>query len=1130
MPRHVLPECRDIIDISRQCSKTAAELLIELEKLQLDSNGGLRQAVSKSVRAMRRKSFIKDIQDKLDRYQSILDARILVGLDAHSIQQTKDFQSLDRGVQDLIVAMSQGHTTVAQLLKNQSQALHDHIDRRFDDHAQTSYDLRTQQQVKESLFFPEMFARQEQIPKAHQGTCRWIFHPPISDKSKDPVLKEIGDSDNGVDEGHEGIVVEDLVPTSRWGSKGSNDFDDENADHYRERSIDDTSSHPWSNFISWLECGERVYWLNGKPGAGKSTLMKYIATEFQTNAQTQEALSKCSNGSDLVTASFFFWSPGTVLQKSFQGLLRSLLFQIAEHRRDLISTIVGKQTSSVEETTEFIPVRIHTWTEQRLLSALQRLLTHGTSSISFFFFIDGLDEFAGDEDLLIETIRLLNNTPQAKVCVSSRPEQIFRQEFSQSPQLRLQDFNYRDMKKTAMDSLLPFLRRRFPREEEKVDGLVKDLISKAQGVFLWLNLIIKDLKNGARNSDTMHELHARLQITPDTIEGLYEHMLNRLDKLYLQDASKYFRMLMLGPRTYNDRPLTLLEFVCAESVPWEHVLKNDRTYIESLEFQDLCQNYETRILTRCAGLIETVENRYHDLPGLLRRKSSRMNDLGVRSGAERVATSQEEQNISRHLRGVKYIHRTAIDFLRNHRGAFFQESNWHSAIVELVRGKLGLMSIFPSAKSEVVFTKFSKLKDEPLIMANLIEEIMLLIVILDELIPIKEADRTATNVAIEMVDHTYRIVGQINASLHGPKLPWYERYNLSNLGGIGHVQLPFHDCPGFAAFFACGSYIMRYISMHKCPPHELDYLLACTLIGLKCQHADRLTLWISGYLMITGELLCQGTNPNLSLYMDSGRNYNFIFDLSAWGSFFKTTVPKLLYTLDNNIHDHPAAHYQNLERFSPCLLLWKNSLITWLSHGAEIDTSILTFVEYSSEFDIDLVFEESPLSYWNRMTASIPTKMAEIVNDFAVVKDLLLSHGALQRRRFRLICSVGTRKDTLWYYLSQEQSDRLGKVWPWGLTSVRVEEERDPGSIEALRCVLEEIKASLTEADEVNTSNLIIRSSFDWERDEDAKETRFADYLTSRFVPGLGAGQSTISLPISKGLTRTIDKNGEQTD
>ena len=119
---------RDILEISSKCSRTAAELLAELKTVQLDSRGGRLQALSKGLRAIRRKHFVEGTQKKLERYQQILDTRILVRLDTRSLQQAEDFQRCDQNVRDLVTALNHCHKTVAQLLAYQGQTLRDRID------------------------------------------------------------------------------------------------------------------------------------------------------------------------------------------------------------------------------------------------------------------------------------------------------------------------------------------------------------------------------------------------------------------------------------------------------------------------------------------------------------------------------------------------------------------------------------------------------------------------------------------------------------------------------------------------------------------------------------------------------------------------------------------------------------------------------------------------------------------------------------------------------------------------------------------------------------------------------------------------------------------------------------------
>lgn len=83
-----------------------------------------------------------------------------------------------------------------------------------------------------------------------------------------------------------------------------------------------SDSKPWTNFVHWLEEDHGLYWITGKPGSGKSTLMKFISAY----PNTRKHLQTWAGGRKLVTASFYFWSPAkNQLQKSQAGLLRSIL-------------------------------------------------------------------------------------------------------------------------------------------------------------------------------------------------------------------------------------------------------------------------------------------------------------------------------------------------------------------------------------------------------------------------------------------------------------------------------------------------------------------------------------------------------------------------------------------------------------------------------------------------------------------------------------------------------------------------------------------------------------------------------------------------------------------------------------
>jgi ABC-type glutathione transport system ATPase component len=84
----------------------------------------------------------------------------------------------------------------------------------------------------------------------------------------------------------------------------------------------------WSDLSRWLKAEDGVYWINGKAGSGKSTLMKHIYDDRRTEQYLRMWAKSKTYGVPrlpLCFATFFFWNSGTEEQKSQLGLIRSLL-------------------------------------------------------------------------------------------------------------------------------------------------------------------------------------------------------------------------------------------------------------------------------------------------------------------------------------------------------------------------------------------------------------------------------------------------------------------------------------------------------------------------------------------------------------------------------------------------------------------------------------------------------------------------------------------------------------------------------------------------------------------------------------------------------------------------------------
>ncbi|KAI0535892.1 hypothetical protein GGR58DRAFT_477563 [Xylaria digitata] len=140
-----------------------------------------------------------------------------------------------------------------------------------------------------------------------------------------------------------------------------------------------------TNFAEWLGSGSGIYWINGLAGSGKSTLMKYVTTDEKTHG----ALQSWAGGRRLITASHYFWNAGTEMQKSHQGLLQTLLYQILEADPSLCDVLCPEHHHGTP------------WSMQELTTAFERLSTTSKVTSMFCCFIDGLDEYQGPEETLI---------------------------------------------------------------------------------------------------------------------------------------------------------------------------------------------------------------------------------------------------------------------------------------------------------------------------------------------------------------------------------------------------------------------------------------------------------------------------------------------------------------------------------------------------------------------------------------------------------------------------------------------------------------------------------------------------------------------------------------------------------
>lgn len=138
--------------------------------------------------------------------------------------------------------------------------------------------------------------------------------------------------------------------------------------------------------------------------------MKYLCDY----ADTTSALQQWAGTDHLTVAKFFFWHAGTPMQKSLQGLLQSLVYEILSKHQHWIPTLCPSRWSSVTPATE-------PWTQSELKKILSSLSRQDTGPTKFCFFIDGLDEYDGDIFEILDCLADIDCSTNIKLCLSNRP-------------------------------------------------------------------------------------------------------------------------------------------------------------------------------------------------------------------------------------------------------------------------------------------------------------------------------------------------------------------------------------------------------------------------------------------------------------------------------------------------------------------------------------------------------------------------------------------------------------------------------------------------------------------------------------------------------------------------------------
>lgn len=388
-----------------------------------------------------------------------------------------------------------------------------------------------------------------------------------------------------------------------------------------------------TTFKTWLSSDSGIFWVNGKAGSGKSTLMKYLSD----HPKSRSILSgwAMNEKKKIVCASFYFWNSGLPMERTQEGLLQSLLFQVLRRCPHIIPDLFPDRWNGDELSYRYP----QPWTRAELSSALAKILDLQESHLSarFCFFIDGLDEYEGDRHQLVIDLKTLSKSSSVKLCVSSRPWTEFRDAFGSDSNrmLVLQDLTRGDMDRFVRGMLGKDERFvQMAKEEPGVQRFIGEVLNKAQGVFLWVFLVVRSLLRGLDKHDDIAILEERLTKLPSKLEEYFARILDSIEDVYQDRAARMFHLIVRGAPL----PLTAFWYLPREMKDPDYVLRKcTMAPITDAEAEELRVKAEHSINAWCRDLLE------------------------VRTERRNLARSAD--NVALLRPKVDFLHRTVRDFL-----------------------------------------------------------------------------------------------------------------------------------------------------------------------------------------------------------------------------------------------------------------------------------------------------------------------------------------------------------------------------------------------------------------------------------------------------------------------------------
>ncbi|KAF4549767.1 Hypothetical protein D9617_20g028230 [Elsinoe fawcettii] len=422
-------------------------------------------------------------------------------------------------------------------------------------------------------------------------------------------------------------------------------------------------------FSSWLRDSRGIYWIQGKPGCGKSTLMKLARDDARTRAVFSEVdtmsrlhlpgaqgkeprgrsgVSESPPGDDglpsqtiphqsypeipetqepfegsrpadfeppLITSSpqfliidFFFHDRGSYVQKSLEGLLHRVLPQMMRGCTDLAKLLLPHFLDRPK-------AKRNVWSLDDLREFLDLVLSQSEIDLRILFFMDALDEFEGEPLTIATLVRDLvtkraGSRTEVKVCCASRPWNAFQDAFRDVTTCKVHEHTALDIQMYVQGRLQSNERMQSMMDCTGAEGesilqqLGQDISSRAEGVFIWVRIVLDELLQAFMDGATSAELLDILDSFPDDLDRSYQRLIDRIPKKYRSDGYILIEIVLRSKDSLGLRDLGIA-LQCARAKSVVDAIRHLPEDPYSGHYHEVMKR---RLQSRCGGLLEVLDD------------------------------------------------------------------------------------------------------------------------------------------------------------------------------------------------------------------------------------------------------------------------------------------------------------------------------------------------------------------------------------------------------------------------------------------------------------------------------------------------------------------------------------------